>query len=146
MIYGIGTPAFKHIFNSSNSSILHLTLPNNPHTCISKFNEPELIKQKAIDGSNIVKLLGYRHKFTIQLYNVDAKIIEFFEMIRENKETYFYPHYDDNKDFVFKVNIVSNPFYLSNINGLSSIEINIETITYEDMVILEDEIIDNKEI
>jgi hypothetical protein len=134
MIYGIGQPKIVHKYNDYNSAELYFDIAKIPHTLVTNYNIPDIILQKAVNGRIIKILKGYYHEFTITIYNITTQTLAFLTMISDDSDNNtFYPH-SDNLDFFFKINSVSAPFNLGEVNGNPAVRVTIESVGYESLV------------
>lgn len=121
MIFGTNSVCFEYEQNTNFSRLVPKL-----HTTVYDFNIPDILLQKAINGHVIQIIKGYYHKFTVTVYDYDENDEEIM-----NLATDFYPHYVDSTSQKYKINKISEPFYVAEINGFNAVTFVIETIGYE---------------
>jgi hypothetical protein len=95
-----------------------------------QYNIPAILVQNAINGHKIQIIKGYYHKFIVTIYDYTEND---YEMIESSQ--YFLPHLD-NVSNTFEINKISEPFYHSDINGMTYLTVTIETKVYQDIAVL----------
>ena len=131
MIYGIGDIVFEYTYNAYNKAILTI------EKAVGKFewNIPDIIIQKSLNGHVWKEHKGFYHKFFITVYNPSARVTEFINMICKCDGSSTITPHATNALNKYEINSISNPFYVSDINGNLGITIEVTTKNYSDLAV-----------
>lgn len=131
MIYGTGDIVFEYTYNAYNKATLTI------EKAVGKFeyNIPDSIIQKSLNGHVWKVHKGYYHKFFITVYNPSPRVTEFIDMICKCDGNATITPHATNPLNKYEINSVSNPFYVSDVNGNLGVTIEATTKNYSDLAV-----------
>lgn len=131
MIYGTGDIVFEYTYNAYNKATLTI------EKAVGKFewNIPDIIIQKSLNGHVWKVHKGFYHKFNITIYSPTSRELEFINLLNKCDGNATITPHATNPLNKFEINSISNPFYISDINGNLGVTIEATTKNYSDLVV-----------